>query len=1051
MSPLPNTCRHISACGVRFPALIRLLSLILIVAIPSNAQGLRFESIGLEQGLSNGIVTSIMQDNDGFMWFGTSDGLNRFDGNRFKVFTNIPGDSTSLSTYYIQSLFKDSKGRLWAGTTHGLNLYDSRAGTFIRIPLDLTELGNKPVSVMAIHEDRHHNLWIGTEGLIRITFSDSGSTTVSRAVTFFETQGLVVSIREESSGTFWLGTFNDGLAQFDPQAGKVIQRYRHSRDPLSLAGDQIRSVFIDGKQRIWIGIEGSGLDLLNRGESGTANSFTHFQHEKNNPHSLNHNSISALLEDSKSRIWIATDGGGLDMFDEETGGFLHSTHNAEDPSSLTGNRVVCLYEDNAGTLWCGTWGNGINKYSAARYKFQNPPAIQKMLAGMGNKFVLSFLKAADGTLYAGTHGGGLYEYHPGSGRIMNHRNDLNHRNTISNNIVWSITEDQRGAIWTATYGGLNRFDPHTGTWTRLQHKEGDQKTIASDLATSVVSRDSSIWFTNEKSIGTVHIYTGAVDNIVLTKEAGIGTLVGMFWDNKGRCWNGPYGLYRFNPQTRTTSLVWDPHHDTSLSAIPILNSFTQSASGDLWAGSFNMGAFRFDSSGVYKGHVTMDDGLASNIVYAVVEDKKHNLWMSTSKGISKFTPSSRTVRNYDSRDGLQNTEFNRGAFFRDESGMIFFGGVSGIDAFHPEDIRESSFTSRIVLTAFTRLDHPVVFGEPIESVREIILPYNENTFSFEFSALDFVDPSRNKYAYMLEGVDPHWVLSNSIRHARYTNVSPGEYLFRVKSSNSDGMWSDNFVPVKIIIPPPFWQQAWFILLAIVSVGAAIVAVVRYLSTRKLKARLRALEVQQQLQRERERISRDLHDNVGAQLVSIISGLDLIGRYSTQHDGRSERLVNSLRDDARTSMSLLRETIWALKSDGMALHQFAEHVESYARKQLLFHEGLSLTIQAPAESTVVLSPIQVLNCFRILQEALTNSIKHSGATTITITTEAPDGVLNLTLSDNGKGFDGASVDGMSGNGIQNMHLRAEELGGTLSIGNTPVSGTEVKLNIPLGRN
>ncbi len=1053
--PSPEIIGHATPQFLTILTLIRFLVLAVALSVPvlqALSQNMRFDRIGLEQGLSAGVVTCILQDNDGFMWFGTSDGLNRFDGNRFKVFTTIPGDSTSLSTYYIQALFKDSKGRVWVGTTGGLNRYDPRTGRFVRHALNLPELSDKPLSVMALHEDREHNLWVGTEGLIKISFTESESTTTIRKTAFFGTQGLVVAIQEDTSGMLWLGTFSDGLLQFDPATGIIKNRYRHSRDPFSIASDQIRSIHIDRQQRMWIGTEGSGLDLLDlRGNAGDQPArFTHFQHEKKQLSSLNHNSVGDILEDRVGRIWIATDGGGLDMFDEAGKSFVHHTNNSADHASLNSNRVVSLFEDNAHTLWCGTWGNGLNKYSRVKEKFRNPPAVERMLSGMGNKFVLSLLKARDGTLYAGTHGGGLYQYEPSRDSITGHTHDLHNPNSISNNIVWSVTEDQHGAIWVATYGGVNRLEPRSRTWTRFQHNVDDPETIASDLVTRVVCKDSSIWFTCEKSIGTIHPITGAIDNVFETKEEGMGTFVGMFWDRRGRCWNGPYGLYLFDPLTRTTTLVWDHRKDTSLFAAPILNSFTQARSGDLWAGSFNMGAFRFDSSGTPMDHLTITSGLPSNIVYAVLEDAQQNVWMSTNKGISRFTLSSRKFRNYDTRDGLQNTEFNRGAFFQDETGMMYFGGVNGIDAFHASDIRETPCTSRIVLTGFTRLDQPVTFEQPLESIREIVLPYNENTFSFEFSALDFVDPSRNRYAYVLEGVDPDWVVSGSMRHARYTNVGPGEYLFRLMVSNSDGVWNDNFIPIRIVIPPPFWQQPWFFGLAVISMGAGLIGTVRYLSTRKLRAQVRALEIQQQLQHERERISRDLHDNVGAQLVNIISGLDLVGRYALNRDERSERVVNSLRVDARSSMALLRETIWALNSNGMTLHQFTEHVESYARKQLLFHEGVSLEITGTTTTIAPLSPVQVLNCFRILQEALTNSIKHAEAKRIRITAETENGVLHLILSDDGKGIQDSPGDELSGNGIRNMRLRAEELGGTLSITNGIDSGTEVKVSISIGK-
>ncbi len=357
----------------------------------------------------------------------------------------------------------------------------------------------------------------------------------------------------------------------------------------------------------------------------------------------------------------------------------------------------------------------------------------------------------------------------------------------------------------------------------------------------------------------------------------------------------------------------------------------------------------------------------------------------------------------------------------------------------------------MVLTEFRKFDEPVQFDSSLSSIREMVLNYDENFFSFEFAALDFTEPSKNRYRYRLEGLEAEWVDAGHRRNARYTNVDPGDYVFRVRASNNDAKWNDEGVAIRVVVRPPFWKTWWFITLSSMFFAGVFGGVVWYVSVRKIKKRLQEMEREQAIQRERERISRDLHDHVGAQLVNIISGLDLVGKYSPPMETRAQRLLRSLQLDARASIMQLRETIWAIKTMSMTLDAFAGQVENYSRKQLEFQDDVEFYFQSKCDARFELTPVQVLNCFRIVQESLTNCIKYAHANNIRVSiTSLSTNKLRIVIADDGVGIRDGAAGGMSGNGILNMQKRAEELGGVLAVAPRMEGGTVVTVEVPLIR-
>lgn len=1032
-------------------ASIFLSTLFLFAAnLPAQQPALRFDHLTMEQGLSESIVLSIIQDHRGYMWFGTADGLNRYDGYSFTVFKHNPDDSTSLTHNYVQVLHEDHTGRLWVGTLRGLDWFDPETERFHHYELLRREHQNQnELVVSSIRENPQGTLWVGAgENVFKLSIHphlkdpDAQPTQLARyRADRASMDGLhgnfFGGFEFDREGRLWISSLEDGANILDTATG-IFTHLRHdSRNPRSISSSRVSGLLLDSTRRFWIATENAGINRVDE-KDGT---FIHYRTEAGGFRRITHNTIRRQFQDRKRRIWVATDGGGLLLYDPTTDGFHAYLHDPSLPTSIASDRVISVYEDRAGTLWFGTWGAGVDRWSPSKEKFVNDEESAQLLRAMKNRFVISFFQDSRGRTWVGTHGGGAFTFDPATKTVEHLAYTPGSTRGLSNGAVWCIQEDRNGLMWFATDQGVNGYDPKTKEFIHFDDRATPWGRLSSHYVGKVTPDSNNvIWVATEKGVDKIDMSRRSISNFGYSL-AGVDSSQGYV-----------AGLLKVGPiiYLSTTPIVaFDTKQEryipTTLSVgdRPV-SCIAGDLAGNIWVGTFGDGVFQFDSSKQLIAHLTERDGLPNNVVYGVVEDHRGNYWMSTNKGITRYNSASRTFRNYDIADGLQSNEFNRCAFMKTRDGKLYFGGVNGFNSFFPDSIADNPYVPPIVATTFRKFDEPVSFDVPLQFIHEITLSHQENFFSFEFAALDFTDPVKNRYMYMLEGFDQRWVDAGTRRFARYTNVGPGEYTFHVRGSNNDGVWNLDGTSIRVSIPPPFWKTGWFITAMVILGAGTFGGVVRSISIRKLKARLKELEYQQKLQQERERISRDLHDNVGAQLVSIISGLDLVGRYAPSADARSQRILRSLQDDARSSISQLRETIWALKSSSTTVQHFAEHMEAYARRQLEFHEQLSLRISVSADSTLRLTPIQSLTCFRILQEALTNTIKHACAKSIEITFASPSPeVLEITVSDDGRGISPDAISGAAGNGLLNMRTRISELSGSISIGRSERGGTEVR--------
>ncbi len=810
---------------------------------PSYSQmgEVQFERISIESGLSQSTVLCICQDSKGFLWFGTYEGLNRYDGYTFKVYKNDPAIPYSLSEKNVDYIIEDHLGVLWVGTENGLNRFDREKERFISYknnPNDTNSLSNN--FIRYLYEDRSGILWIGTQGGGLNQFDRKNEKFIHYENDPNNPKSLsnnnVLSILEDSYGHLWIGT-DYGLNYFDREKGEFIQYLNDPHDPRSISHNSIWRISEDREGSLWIGTWGGGLIRFDPQQ----NRFVTYRNDPKNPNSLSNNIVRAIYEDHDGNLWIGTDGGGLDKFvpGPKVGGkdhFIHYQNNPQDPASLSGNSVLSIFEDKLGILWIGTNFDGIDKYNSKKSQFslyRNHPDDVNSLC---KNTVLAVCEDSQGMIWIGTNGGGLdcfdrkknrfthYVYDPKNpysisnntirsifedrhkrlcigtdngfnyfnreeGKFIRYQNDPNNPHSISHNGIWRICEDRAGNLWLGTFGGgLNRFDYTKGEFTRYIHDPNDPKSIS----------DYSVWTMYEDSYGNFWIGTFLEGLDRFDREKGI--------------------FFHYRPDSRDSNSICDKK----------VISLYEDHAGCFWVGTSN-GLDKFDRNARTFHQYSKIDGLPNNNIQGILEDDHGNLWMGTTHGLSKFNPRTIKFSNYYESYGLQSNEFGTNTCCKLKSGEMIFGGMNGFNIFYPDSIHADTSRPPVVITDFQIFNKPVPVGEGVDGrtilqrsiseCDEIHLSYKDNVFSFEFAGLHYVSPKGNLYAYMMEGFEKEWIYTDANRRfVTYTNLPGGIYTFRVKASNNQGTWNNEGTSIRIIITPPFWKTIWFygILLVVIA-------------------------------------------------------------------------------------------------------------------------------------------------------------------------------------------------------------------------------------------
>ncbi len=811
----------------------------------------QFKRLTIEQGLSHGVIYSIAQDKQGFMWFGGEGGLAKYDGYTFTVYQHDPLDENSLSNNGISHLLVDRTGAIWCATWGGgVNKFLPETETFIHYrqgPDNSSGLSDDRVQV--IYEDQQGIFWFGTfrGGLNRFdpetkTFTvyqnvpgDSSSLSHNR----------VWSITEDHVGNFWVATSN-GLNKLDRTTGRFTQYTHDPNIPDSLSNNQVRWLYVDSAGTLWLSTQKG----LNRFHADTE-TFTHYFHEPDNPLSLSYEQTYKMWEDHQQRLWIganATDSAGLNLFDRQHDRFIHFAHNTYDPNSISHNDIRAIYEDRSHVLWIGTRGGGVSTLDLKPRKFLAATADSTAPGSLYGNSVNALYEDRHGVLWIGTSGGGLNKYDPKHSRYVRFTPS---NSSLNSRTVLAIYEDHTGNLWLGTNdGGLNLFHPETGEFRHFLHNSQTPGSL-SDNRVLAVYEDSSgrLWVgtgngldlfqPDSETFTSISDFPGAPTALY---QHGIFSISE---SRDGSLWVGTWGagLYALtfeNNGISFTAYQHDPENPASLSNNEVTTVF-EDQSEILWIGTRG-GLNKYNPQNHSFTRYLEQDGLPGNEIVGILQADDDSLWISTVNGLARLNPQTGTFRNYDYTDGLQSNEFKTGAAYKSPQGEMFFGGVNGFIRFYPEQVRDNPFIPPVVITDFKIFEQSVALSAPLPQLQPLTLSYTDDFFSFEFAALDYTNPQKNRYAYMLEGFDHDWVYSGTRRYASYTNLDPGRYTFKVKGSNDDGVWNETGASIALIITPPFWETAWFRTIGVLCLGSLVLGLY-HLRIRVIERQKQVLETQ----------------------------------------------------------------------------------------------------------------------------------------------------------------------------------------------------------------
>lgn len=864
----------------------------------SRAPNIVFNHITVEQGLSQSTVYASLQDRQGFLWFGTADGLNRYDGYSFVVFRRTGADSTSLSSSFVQALAEDSQGMLWIGTkdgglnrlnpqTRGISVFRTateRSRTSATAPSN--ELAHNNVTALRMSRDGH-TLWIGTDGggvqSIDVQNVSQGFRRWQMPNQQNALTKRVSSVLEDAAGRILIGTAN-GLYRLEPSTGawEALAYSALRKEPSASSATRVRALCEDAFGNLWIGTE-AGLFRMNQ----TTRAVKAYRHTPTNAHSLGSDVVQVLYQDRQLRLWVGSTN-GVSIFDRQTDAFFTYQRRPNSLHSLATDAIYSITQDRSGMIWIGSYGGGLNTYHDNVAQFTTYGYDPMNPQSLSANSISALCEDRTGTLWVGTWVSGINRFDRerrtntddmGVFTQITH-NTLNPRSpkSLSDRFVRCIHEDRRGRLWIATAGGIDVLDPRTTTVIqRYAHEPNNPNSLGSNnVFTIMEASNGTIWvgtldagvhclrITNDHPKGVWTQYRHR-DNDTTSLSNDIVRCLAE--DAEGMIWIGTRGggLNKLNPRTGVcTHYRHDERNPSSLSA-DALFSLHFDHNGTLWIGTQGGGLCRFDRRTASFDAVRERDGLANDVVYGVVEDEHGTFWLSGNKGLTRVHRPSleaallerrskqqplpqQLFRCYDARDGLQSNEFNAGAYCRGQSGRLYFGGVLGLNEFYPDSIRANPIVPPVVITAFKLFNKPfdgltLPNAAVLPSVR---LNYNDNFFSIEFAALNTLLPERNRYRYKLDGFDNDWMdLQGMKREVSYTNLDEGEYTFYVRGSNNDGVWNMDGAAMKIRIMPPWWRTSWFRSIAALLVLGGLYAVYK-LRTRSMERLAKRLEYEVQV-------------------------------------------------------------------------------------------------------------------------------------------------------------------------------------------------------------
>ncbi|RDC63991.1 hybrid sensor histidine kinase/response regulator [Adhaeribacter pallidiroseus] len=833
------------------------------LAVFAQQPAIKFTHLSTLDGLSQNSIACIIKDKEGIIWFGTQDGLNKYDGYTFTVYRNDPKDPKSLRANDIGALYEDKQGNLWIGSNGGgLSLYNRQTDSFIHFienPKDQQALSDK--SVMSILEDSKGNFWVGTyNGLnlfnrktkkfTRYTSNPQDPSTL--------TNSEIQSIFEDRKGNLWVGT-TKGLNQFNYKTGAFKHFLSSAHKPASISHNYIKYINEDSRGNLWIGTKGGGLNLFHPATEG----FSYFMHNPKDPASIRSNIVLSIVNAGSGKLYVGTEA-ALEVFDTHTGTFTHYTKELYNTTSLSSNSILSILLDRQGILWVGTYSGGMNKYDPNLYQFEIYKNHDPDKNTLSSNLVTSFAEAPSGNIWVGTDGGGLNLFNIKTKKFTRYLSQPNNLNSLSNNSIQALLQSKKSTdLWIGTYeGGLDKYDFIKNKFTHYTEENDSYHLNNNSVFALLEDRHGNIYIgTNGGGLNVFNVKTQRFikyqHDPLNSNSLSENYITSLLEDNTGAIWVGTYSgsLNVFDPVTQQFTQY--NRQNSNISNV-IINTLFKDSKDNIWVGTIGGGLNLFNPKTKTFTVFTQHDGLPNNVINSIIEDDNDFLWLSTNNGISRFNPNNKTFKNYSLSNGLQNYEFSAASGLKSSTGEIYFGGIEGFNVLDPRNLSENQNIPPVILTDFHLFNKSVSIGknsplkQHISQTKTLTLPYDQAVFALEYAALNYTVPEHNQYAYILENFDKQWSYVGTERKATYTNLNPGEYTFKVKAANNDGVWNEQGATLKIIITPPYYMTWWFrLLIAGVLVGGAW----GYYHHRMQIIRQQQIMLEQQVQERTAQVSR----------------------------------------------------------------------------------------------------------------------------------------------------------------------------------------------------
>lgn len=1007
-------------------------------------------------GLSQSRVTQVVQDEQGFLWFATQHGVDRYDGYQFKVFMNHPGEPNSPCAVFVASLFKDQSGSLWLGCEQGVDRYDPATETFGHYRIDSGPVPLWADAVRHMYQDPSGVLWLSTgHGLARFDPRSRQTTWLHHnpGDPLSLTSDDVKFSGEDREGGLWVAS-GEGVDAFDPRTGHVTFHVP-LREPHELSFHEDRFGLF------WILYDsGNGLAVLDR----RTGRLTRYSFAARDLSGLPLTGVIKMLEDRDGNLWLGTLSDGLLLFDRKNRKFIRYRHDPTNPDSIPENRITSLFQDREGDIWVGLGASQPVFFTPRPPPFKTLPFDSGNQANLGEKLVDVIFQDHEGGLWIGTTGA-LDRCDP-TGRHCRRYAIPGHG--VAGDVI-SITEERSRTLWVGTSAqGLCRFDRRTGHCRMFSHSTNDPSSISNNtIDRLLVDREGVLWVATADGLNRFDPVTGrfTVYREQASKDSGT-VMVSMVEDREGNLWLGSVGagLLKFDRKAQRLEPFGGLRGSGRLAgALGLISNQIIAAvyldrERRLWAGTYN-GLDLIDRSTGKVTRYSEANGLASSAISCMRDDARGNLWMSTTKGITELNPETGIFRNFSVADGVPGDLTAYSACFKGRNnGELYFGGFAGATMFRPQDVSDDTYAPPVVLTGFDLFGEPVGIGpkSPLKRVigftRDLTLAHDQNSFAFQFAALSMRSPATNRYRYKLEGLERGWQeVGSDHRYATYTTLPAGAYRFRLQDATIRGPWSEPGVTVNIVILPAWWATWWartiFVLAALFVLLALYLLRVNQLR-RQFESRLEARES------ERTRIARELHDTLLQSFQGLLLRFQVAYELLPERPAEAKQDLGSVIDRTVRAIREGRDAVQGLRASAIEGDDLANGIKTLAEELVGDPSGENVVFHVDIQGTS--RPLRAIvrdEIHQIAGEALRNAWRHAHASGIEVELRYDQRHLRLRVRDDGRGIDQRflSGEGAAGHyGLHGMRERAQLIGGRLSIWTAVASGTEIELRVPAAR-